>query len=163
MSLASRLSSWRAPTWLGPTMLAVVSAAGLFAVFWGYFNPPAIQVVMFDAGNVDRFAVSKVVAYPEQHLYVVQLEDGRLRAIDGRVASNNCRVEWLPEDPRGAERNPKGLPGIYRDPCSGALWSFEGNAISGTDMPLRTPKIITETSVDGKSEHASVELVNPAK
>ena len=163
MSLARRLSSWHAPAWLGPSMVVVVTAIGLFGVLWGYFNPPAIEVRMFDAGDVDQFAISKVVAYPEQHLYVVRLEDGRLRAIDGRVASNNCRVDWLPDDPRGAERNPKGLPGIYRDPCSGAIWSFEGNAISGTDQPLRTPQILPTISPDGKSQHATVELVNPSK
>ena len=163
MSLASRLSSWRAPTWLGPTMLALVSAAGLLAVFWGYFNPPAIRVVMFDAGDRTQFAAHKVVVYPDQHLYVVGMADGRVRAIDGRVADSNCKVEYLPDDPRGAERNPNGLPGIYRDPCSGALWSFEGNAISGTDKPLRTPFVTPSLSADGKSQRVMVELVNPGK
>ena len=45
MSLAQRLRSWNAPAHLGPTMVLVVTALGVFAVFWGYFNPPAIQAV----------------------------------------------------------------------------------------------------------------------
>lgn len=163
MSLAQRLRSWNAPAHLGPTMVLVVTALGVFAVFWGYFNPPPIQVVMFDAGDISRFGIHKVVAYPEQHLYLVGMADGRIRAIDGRVAGSNCKVEWLPDDPRGAERNPQGLPGVFRDPCSGALWSFEGNAISGADQPLRTPQVTPRISDDGKSQRVTVELVNPSR
>lgn len=142
-------------------MLLLVSAAGVLAVFWGYFNPPAIRVVMFDAGELDRFAIHRVVAYPEQDLYVVGLGDGRIRAIDGRVQPGDCRVEWLPDDARGAARNPNGPPGVYRDPCTEALWSFEGNAISGTDQPLRTPKITTRAGEDGQARRVFVEVVNP--
>lgn len=163
MSLARRLFAWNPPAQLGPAMLLLVTAAGVFAVFWGYFNPPAIEVVMFDAGDLSRFAIHRVVAYPEQHLYVVGMADGRIRAVDGRVQASGCTVEWLPQDPRGAERNPEGLPGVLRDPCSGALWSFEGNAISGTDQPLRTPQVSPRISDDGKSQHVYVELVNPGK
>lgn len=163
MSLARRLFPWSPPQHLGPTMLLLVSAAGVFAVFWGYFNPPAITVVMFDAGALDRFAIHRVVAYPEQDLYVVGMADGRLRAIDGRVQPGDCRVEWLPEDQRGAVRNPNGLPGVFRDPCTDALWSFEGNAISGTDQPLRTPKVVVRPGETDKSQHVFVELVNPSR
>jgi len=163
MSLARRLSSWTPPAHLGPFVLLLVSAAGVFAVFWGYFNPPAIEVVMFDAGDVSRFAIHRVVAYPEQHLYVVGMADGRIRAIDGRVQPGNCKVEWLPDDPRGAVRNPEGRPGVFRDPCTDALWSFEGNAISGTDQPLKTPQVLPQSGGDGKSQHVYVELVNPSK
>lgn len=148
---------------LGPAMLLVVSALGLFAVFWGYFNPPAIRVVMFDAGDLSQFAVHRVVVYPEQHLYIVGMADGRIRAIDGRVRGSDCRVEWLPDDARGAARNPQGLPGVFHDPCSGALWSFEGNAISGSDLPLRTPQVRPALGPDGRSQHVTVELVNPAR
>jgi hypothetical protein len=163
LSLARRLFPWSPPRHLGPTMLLLVSAAGVFAVFWGYFNPPAIRVVLFDAGTLDRFAIHRVVAYPEQDLYVVGMGDGRIRAIDGRVQPGDCRVEWLPEDQRGAVRNPNGLPGVYRDPCTGALWSFEGNAISGTDRPLRTPKVAVRAGENGGTQHVFVELVNPSR
>ena len=163
MSLARRLTRLSLPSNLGPTMVVVVTAIGLFAVFWGYFNPPAIRVEMFDAGDLSRFAIHKVVAYPEQDLYVVGMADGRIRAIDGRVESTGCRVEWLAEDTRGAVRNPNGLPGVFHDPCSGALWSFEGNAISGSDQPLRTPQVTPRISDDGKSQRVTVELVNPSR
>lgn len=163
MSAARRLFPWRAPASLGPAMLLLVTALGVFAVFWGYFNPPTIEVVLFDAGDLSRFAIHRVVPYPGQHLYLVGMEDGRIRAVDGRVRGSNCKVEWLPDDPRGAGRNPQSLPGVLRDPCSGALWSFEGNAISGTDQPLRTPRVAPRMSPDGKSQHVTVELVNPSK
>lgn len=161
MSLARRLFPWTLPPLFGPAMVVLITIAGVFGVMWGYFNPPAIQVVMFDAGDRSRFAVHQLVEFPEKHLYLVAMPDGRVRAIDGRVASNNCRVEWLPQDARGAEKNPNGMPGVLRDPCSGALWSFEGNAISGTDLPLRTPQVTPQISQDGKSQRVVVELVNP--
>ncbi|MFA7249334.1 MAG: hypothetical protein WC273_06825 [Dehalococcoidia bacterium] len=163
MSVARRLFPWSVPPFVGPLVVLVISALGLFAVFWGIFNPMAIDVVDFDAGDASQFAVHRVVAFPEQHLYLVGMEDGRIRALDGRVQASNCRVEWLPDDPRGAVRNPQGLPGVFRDPCSGALWSFEGNAISGTNQPLRTPHVTLSAGLDGRSQRVSVELVNPSR
>jgi hypothetical protein len=144
-------------------MLLVVSALAIAAVFWGYFKPPAIEVVSFDAGEVSRFGIHKVVAYPEQHLYIVGMADGRIRAVDGRVRSNDCRVAWLPDDSRGAARNPEGRPGVFHDACSGALWSSEGNAISGTDQPLRTPQVTVHAPVAGGPLRVFVELVNPSR
>ncbi len=163
MSLARRLYGWSAPAWLGMTVVLVFTAASLLAVFWGRYSPEQIEVVMFDAGPVSQFAVHRVVAYPAEHLYIVGMEDGRLRAIDGRVAGNDCKVEWRPDDTRGAVRNPQGMPGVYRDPCSGALWSFEGNAISGSDQPLRTPAVRPSTAAESQEAHVIVELVNPSR
>lgn len=163
MSLARRLTHWNPPSHLGPTMLLVVSALAVGAVFWGYFNPPAIEVVSFDAGEVSRFGIHRVVAYPEQHVYVVGLADGRIRAVDGRVRETNCKVAWLPDDPRGAARNPEGRPGVFYDACSGAVWSFEGNAISGTEEPLRTPQVAVRSPADGGPQRVFVELVNPSR
>ncbi len=163
MTFARRWSRWRTPSWLGPAMFLLVSAAGILAVFWGYFNPPNLVVEIFDAGPVDRFAVHRVVVYPERDLYIVGMEDGRLRAIDGRINGTDCRVEWLPEDTRGAVRNPAGLPGVFHDSCSGALWSFEGNAISGSDQPLRTPHIAPKAGPVGSPERVTVELINSSR
>ncbi len=163
MSDARRLFSWSVPGWLGMTVVLLFTAASLGAVVWGKYHPEPIEVVMFDAGPVSQMGIHKVVAFPEQHLYVVGMEDGRIRAIDGRVQGNDCKVEWLPDDPRGAVRNPQGLPGIYRDPCSGGIWSFEGNAISGAETPLRTPVVTPSVGPDGKTEHITVELVNPSR
>ena len=163
MSAARRPRSWSPPPSLGMTVVLLLTAASLLAVFWGRAYPEPIEVVIFDAGPVSQFAIHRVVAYPEQHLFIVGMEDGRLRAIDGRVRGNDCKVEWLPDDARGAVRNPLGLPGVYRDPCTGALWSFEGNAISGTDQPLRTPSVAPATGPDGTTEHVTVELVNPSR
>ncbi len=162
MSLARRLFPAAAPGSLGMTVLFMFTAVSLFAIFWGRTNPVTIEVVKFDAGDVRQFAVHKVVAYPQQHLYIVGMPDGRLRAIDGRVEGSDCKVEWLPNDDRGAVRNPQGLPGIYRDPCSGAIWSFEGNAISGADQPLRTPVVTPDDRPDG-TQRVQVELVNPSR
>jgi len=144
-------------------MLVLVTAAGVFAVFWGAFNPPRVEVVNFDAGPVSQFAIHRVVAYPDRNLYLVGLEGGKIRAIDGRVESSGCRVTWLPNDQRGAVRNPAGLPGVFEDPCTGAIWSFEGNAITGSDEPLRTPRVAPGLSPDGKTANVSVELINPSK
>ena len=156
-----RLLRWQAPPHLGPTVLVAMTAVGVFGVVWGGLHPPQIQVVRFDAGNLDQFAIHRVVAYPERDLYLVGLESGAIRAIDGRV-EGGCRVRWLPEDARGSARNPAGLPGVFEDPCTQALWSFEGNAISGTSRPLRTPQVEPGISADGRTSHVFVELVNPS-
>ena len=161
MSGIRRLLRWQAPPHLGPAVLVAITAVGVAAVVWGGLNPPQIRVVRFDAGAVERFAIHRVVAYPERDLYLVGLASGGIRAIDGRI-EGGCRVRWLPDDPRGAVRNPAGLPGVFEDPCTPALWSFEGNAISGTARPLRTPHVSPGMSADGRSAHVFVELINPS-
>lgn len=163
MNAARRLLRWHAPPWLGPLVFLLITAAGIAVVVYGFFFGPKIEVVQFDAGNIDQFAIHRVVPFPEHDFYLVGLEDGGLRAIDARVESSGCRVRWLPDDPRGAVRNPQGLPGVFEDPCTGALWSFEGNAISGTDKPLRTPHVSPAPSPDGQTEHILVELINPSQ
>ena len=149
------------PTWVGPTALLVISGFFIGVVLWGIFNPTEIRVVYFDAGPADSFEISKVTPYEEQDLYVVGMEDGRLRAIDARVESSGCTAEWLPNDPRGSAHNPQGLTGVFEDPCTGAIWSMEANAIEGTDAPLRTPHIDYRPGTDGRETHAFIERVNP--
>lgn len=149
------------PAWVGPTALLVVSVFFIGVVLWGYFNPVEIRVAYFDAGRADSFQVGRLTAFPEQDLYVVGLEDGRLRAIDARVPDSGCTAVWRADDSRGAPHNPAGASGVFEDPCSGATWSMEANAIEGTDVPLRTPYIDYRPSGDGGAVHAFVERVNP--
>ena len=163
MNAIRRLQTWRAPATLGPGVLLLVTIAGVFGVLWGVVNPPRIEIVNFDAGDLNQFAIHRVVAYADKDLYLVGMEDGSIRAIDGRVQADGCRVAWLPEDPRGAARNPQGLPGVFEDPCTHAVWSFEGNAVSGTDKPLRTQHVEGGMSQDGRTAHIFVELINPTK
>lgn len=147
------------PRWVGPTALLVVSAFFIGVVFWGYFNPLDVRVEYFDAGHADSFEIGRVDAFPEQQLFVVGMQDGRLRAIDARVEESGCTVSWLPDDPRGVAYNPGGVPGVFEDPCTGATWSMEANAIAGSEKPLRTPYIDYRPTDDGT--HAFIERVNP--
>ena len=149
------------PTWVGPTALLFVSAFFIGVVLWGYFYPAEIRVVYFDAGPADQFEVGGLTAFPDQDLYIVGMEDGRLRAIDTRVAASGCTAAWLADDARGVPHNPGGAPGVFEDPCSGATWSMESNAIAGTGEPLRTPYIDYRPSSAGTGVHAFVERVNP--
>lgn len=149
------------PAWAGPTALLVVSVFFVGVVLWGFFNPVDIKVVYVDAGPADSFEISRVTAFPDQNLYVVGLDDGRLRAIDGRVESSGCAVQWLPNDDRGRSHNPGGRPGVFEDACSGAVWSMLANAISGSSEPLRTPHIAYRIGDDGRTTHAYVEHINP--
>lgn len=149
------------PAGVGPTALLLISAFFIGVVVWGIVNPAEIRVVYFDAGRADSFEINRVTAFPGEDLYIVGREDGRLRAIDGRVADSGCSVVWQADDVRGRDHNPSGLPGVFEDPCSGAIWSMEANAIQGADRPLRTPYIDYRPSVDGRGVHAFVERVNP--
>jgi len=147
----------------GPLALLFVTLAGVGAVFWGYFNPPDIRVVQFDAGPVSQWKAQRIVGFPEQELYVVALPDGRLRALDTRVEASRCVAMWKPDDPRGAAKNPGGLPGVFEDACGGGVWSVLGDAISGTDEPLRTPLVETRPDEQGRELRVWVELINPGR
>ncbi len=139
----------------------LVSGFFIGVVIWGFINPVEVRVVYFDAGRADSFEIGRVVAFPETELYVVGMEDGRLRAIDGRVESSGCAVQWLPDDERGRAYNPGGRAGVFQDPCSGAVWSMIAHAVSGSSQPLRTPHIDYRRGDDGVATHAFIERVNP--
>jgi hypothetical protein len=156
----AQTSQGRMPPWAGPMALLGVTLLGLAAVLWGWLNPPSIEISYVDAGPVTQFAISEVTAFPEHDFYIVGLEDGRLRALDGRIQASGCTVEWLPRDSRGAPHNPGGRPGVFHDPCSGALWSMLGNAISDTREPMRTPHIDARRPSEGEPVHVYVERIS---
>lgn len=159
--MAQSRRNGRFPAWLGPTALLALSGFFVGVVFWGVFNPEEIRVEYVDAGAVSEFEIGRMTVIPERDLYVVGMPDGRLRAIDGRVQASGCSVRWLPNDDRGRAANSGGAPGVFEDPCSGAIWSMEANAIQGANEPLRTP-FIDYRPVAGSAElHAFVEHVNP--
>ena len=142
------------------TILVIVAMSlfGIVGVAWGTLHPKQVAVEYLDAGPESRFAIGKVVAFPEQNVYVIGLENGQLRAIDGVVQYTECIVEYRPDDPRGAERNPRGAPGVYVDPCSGAVWAATGDVLSGADRPLRTFSVTGRTAADG-SKYVEVEVI----
>lgn len=147
--------------WAGPLALFLVTLAGIGGVLWGYFNPPDIRVVQFDAGPVSQWKSQRIVGFPDQHIYIVALNDGRLRALDTRIESSGCVTEWKPNDARGTANNPGGLPGVFEDGCGGGVWSMLGDAISGSDKPLRTPLVDARPDTQGSELRVWVELVNP--
>ena len=137
----------------GPIALILVSFAG-----GQFFADPGIEVTLFDAGAVDDHAVGVVVVFQELDLYVMGLEDGRIRAVDGRLENSDCTVDYLPDDPRGRSRNPNGTTGVLTDSCGGGVWAMTGDAISGTNEPLRTPQITFRRADDGLL-HVWVEVI----
>lgn len=146
--------------WVGPVAFAAVSAVGVGVAIWGtFFASPDIVVRQFDAGAVGGYAIRQVNGFPQYDLYLVGLDDGRIRAIDGRVESSGCSVRWLPSDERGRARNPGGVPGVYEDPCTGAIWSMVGDALSVPLVPLRTPQVSYRAGPDG-ALHVFVEMIN---
>jgi hypothetical protein len=87
------------------------------------------------------------------------MENGQIRAVDARVESTGCDAQWHADDQRGTVDNPTHAPGALVDPCSGAVWSMVGDALSGTETPLRTPSISHERGSDGV-DHVWVEMIN---
>jgi hypothetical protein len=149
--------------WAGPGALFLVSFLGIAAVFWGYFNPPELRVVQFDAGPVSQWKAQRIVGFPEQHIYIVALDDGRLRALDTRIEGSGCVAEWKADDARGVAVNPEGLPGVFEDACGGGVWSMLGNVISGPLIPMRTPLVDARPDTQGREIRIWVELINPGR
>jgi hypothetical protein len=166
MSLAPRLRTWGASlrSWgegkpfslFFLTLIILVAAGG--AAYGIFIADPDIRVQNVDAGPVSEFAIGQVNPLPGQNVYVVGLENGRIRAVDGLVEGSLCAVQWLPEDERTRAENPLGAKGAYFDPCSGALWTIEGNAFSGADEPLRTFQVDYDTNGEGV-QHVWVEVL----
>lgn len=123
-----------------------------------YFAEPNIQVRWVDAGPESEFAIGRVVPLLGQGVYVIGIENGSLRAVDGLVKSTGCWVEFLPDDDRGRVHNPRQQPGALRDPCSGAVWAANGDAIEGARVPLRTFPVASFLAPDS-TRHVRVEVV----
>lgn len=144
---------------IGPLALLGVFAIALGAVFWGAFGADnGIRVFRYDAGPVTDFAVGEVVPLADLDVYVVGLEDGQLRAVDGRVESTGCAVRFLPDDTRALDRNPAGQPGVFVDPCGPGVWSSDGDALGDT-APLRTFVLSAPEREDGEVRRVIVEVV----
>ena len=147
---------------LTPIALIVVAIASVGAVVWGSLvADPDIRVIDFDAGPVTDLSIGHVKPFDDLDFYLVGLADGRVRAVDGRVAATECHVDWLPDDARGRDANPLGNPGVYSDPCSGATWAMTGDALTpgaaGLE-PLRTFNVEYRTLDDGV-QHVFVEVI----
>jgi hypothetical protein len=157
--IRATLGRWDSRGRLTLTGLALVIIVGLGGSLYGAFiADPEIRVQQLDAGPVEQFAIGEVVPYPEQNVYLVGIEDGRIRALDGIVKASGCAVEWLPEDTRARSGNPERMPGAFVDPCSGGVWSTTGDAFSGTNEPLRTFQVDYETNDEGV-QHVWVEVL----
>lgn len=123
-----------------------------------YFAQPEIRVQWVDAGPESDYAIGKVIPVPDQGVYVIGIENGSLRAVDGLVKATGCWVEYLPTDERGRPHNPLQQPGAFRDPCSGAVWAANANVIEGSRVPLRTFPVASFLAPDG-TRHVRVEVV----
>lgn len=154
-----RLSRWDAKGRLTAAALALIIGIALFGALWGAFvADPDIKVQELDAGPVTAFEIGKISPYPELNVYLVGMQDGRIRALDGIVKDSGCAVEWRPDDTRAASANPNRTPGAYVDPCSGAVWNKVGDAFTGTRDPLRTFRVSYDTNEQGV-QHVYVEVI----
>lgn len=146
------------------TRLTVIVLVGFFVlalagvVRGAYFARPDIHVQWVDAGPETQYAIGRVIPLVGQGVYVIGLEDGSLRAVDGLVKGSGCWLEFLPGDERGRPQNPRQEPGAYRDPCTGAMWAASGNAIEGGRVPLRTFAVASFVAPDG-TRHVRVEVL----
>ena len=119
---------------------------------------PAVPVRWVDAGAESSFEIGRVVELPGEHVYVIGLDNGQLRAIDGIVEGSRCAVRRLANDPRGSAKNPRGAPGVYEDTCSPAVWAATGDALTPETAPLRTFEVRGATAPDG-TKRVEVEVL----
>jgi hypothetical protein len=128
---------------LGLVALVIVFVVAIGAVFYGAANRPDFDVFFLDAGPIEDYEVGEPRFFPQARIYVVALDEAEgaknLRALDAIAPiGTGCVVELDPDDPRGAERNPLGRPGVLNDSCSQAVWYLTGDALERTSRPLRT-------------------------
>lgn len=146
------------------TKLTVLAFAAFFVfalvgvVRGAFFAQPNVHVKWTDAGPESEYAIGKVIPMAGQGVYVIGLENGSLRAVDGLVKTSGCFVEFLPDDERGRTHNPRQQPGALRDPCTGAMWAANGDAIDGGHLPLRTFAVASFLAEDG-TRHVRVEVL----
>lgn len=158
-SISGRLRRWDSRGRLTLFGLALVFVVGMAGSLWGaFFADPDVRLQQLDAGPVGEFAIGEVKPFPEQSVYMVGVEDGRIRALDGIIKDSGCAVEWLPNDTRTQSVNFGERPGAFIDHCSGAVWSALGNAFSGTRNPMRTFQVDYETNAAGV-QHVWVEVI----
>lgn len=139
-------------------LLFLITAVSVGGVVWGaYFAHPDVTVRMVDGGPVSALAIGKVHPLVGENVYLVGLEDGRVRAVDGLVASSGCAVAWHADDETGRARNPQQQPGVFVDPCTGRRFSMTGDALD-SEEPLRAFQIRYNLGDDGY-QHVRVEVI----
>ncbi len=155
----ARIRAWDARGRLTLLGIGLVALFGIGGVVWGsVFADPQVEVHEFDAGPVARFAIGQVVPYPDVNVYLVGIEDGRIRALDGIERNSGCAVRWDPADERTRAENTAGVPGAFTDPCTGRVWTNVGNSFEGATSPLRTFQITYDTNAEGV-QHVWVEVI----
>jgi len=148
--LGARIRRWDDRGRLTLLGLALVALFGIGGVVWGaLFAGREIPVQEVDAGPVSSFAIGEVAPLPDVNVYLVGIEDGRIRAVDGIVRDTGCAVRWDPSDERTRSANAAGAPGSFTDPCSGNVWTNVGNAFEGAKSPLRTFQVRYVTNAEG--------------
>ncbi len=161
MTAIERLRRLRVPNNTGPAVFLTITLLAIGAVLWGAFiSSPNIVVVQFDAGPVSDYAIGEVRAFPEVDLYLVGLEDGRIRAVDARINGEDRAARYDPDDVRGRTRNPRRVLGAFIDDVTGAVWALTGDAVRVADSPLRTPNVTFRTLPGSDGQHVFVELIN---
>ena len=161
MIAVERLRRFRVPGGAGPAAFVTVWLVAIGAVLWGGFiSSPNIVVVQFDAGPVSDYAIGEVRAFPEVDLYLVGLEDGRIRAVDGRINGEDRAARYAPDDERARTRNPRHVLGAFIDDATGAVWAVTGDAVRVASSPLRTPNVTFRSLPEHGQQHVFVELIN---
>jgi hypothetical protein len=128
---------------IGLVVLVVVVLLGISGVIYGGLNRPHFDVFLFDAGAIEDYGVGELRYFPQARIYVIALDEDpgakNLRALDALSPhGTRCVIESDPKDVRGAERNPRREPGVFKDPCSQAVWYLTGDALTRTSQPLET-------------------------
>jgi hypothetical protein len=157
--LGARIRAWDARGRLTLLGILLVTVIGIGGVVWGsLFADPQVEVQELDAGPVSRFAIGQVIPYPDVNVYLVGIEDGRIRALDGIERGSGCALRWDPADERTRAVNAGGHPGAFTDPCTGKVWTNVGNSFGGAASPLRTFQVIYDTNAEGV-QHVWVEVI----
>ncbi|MFB0900880.1 MAG: hypothetical protein QMB22_02595 [Dehalococcoidia bacterium] len=135
----------------------LVTFFGLFAVVYGYLNPPKLQIRDFYVGELHSFSIGQVVFFENENFYLIGMKNGNLRALSSSF-NNECNVSFFAQRPvEDIKFKPFSLDNIFFDNCQNA-WDINGNNLMGNKVPLKT--LFVKIKSSGNDQKVIVELIN---
>jgi Rieske Fe-S protein len=86
---------------------------------------PDGQQTRFELGAAEDYGIGSVTLVEDGAFHLVRLSDDTIVALSWTDPGSGCSVPWRPHFEH------QGVTGWFRDPCSGAIYSRDGERVLG--------------------------------